>query len=301
MPLYAFDGTWNELRTDDLSTPIVETDHNTNVVRFAQAYADKSFHFNGIGTRAGRVGRAVGGAFGVGGRQRVADALNQVRALRPGEPIDAVGFSRGAALALAFANRVAEEVRGVGGAPGRVRWLGLFDVVGAFGVPFNLGPLRFQEYNVGYNLTLPASVDYCFHALALDERRQTFQPTRVGGACEVWFRGAHSDVGGGNGNLGLNAIALCWMLRKALACGLPIQEEAIQRAAAVADPLAPVRWPDPDPIANGFRSVRPSDRVHPTVMRPCLNRRQREGPVECPTEDAANERLAERVEAAVAN
>ena len=59
----------------------------------------------------------------------------------------------------------------------------------------------------------PRVIDAVRHAMALDERRQSFSVTRIKGAYEVWFRGAHSDVGGGNGNAGLNAIAAAWMLR----------------------------------------------------------------------------------------
>ena len=46
---------------------------------------------------------------------------------------------------------------------------------------------------------------------------------------EVWFRGVHSDVGGGNGNRGLNWIALNWMYSAAKRCGLPMNDEAIAK------------------------------------------------------------------------
>jgi hypothetical protein len=284
MALFAFDGTWNDRRVDDVTTAELETDRNTNVVRFLEAYeSEPCLHFKGIGTRAGALGKVVGGMFGAGGRRRIHEALAHARGAH-GEPVDIIGFSRGAALALAFANRLAQESSNEGAVP--VRFLGLFDVVGAFGIPFDLGPLRFQQVNVGYALTLPPTVQYCFHAMALDERRQTFALTRVDGAHEVWFRGAHSDIGGGNGNVGLNMIALAWMVRKGLACGLPLSRTALDAAAAAADPLAAVRWPDPDPISNRFRTVRPDDLVHHTVMRPCLTRRYNQVPAECPTETA---------------
>ena len=63
--------------------------------------------------------------------------------------------------------------------------------------------------------------------MALDERRPSFLPTRLPGAHEVWFRGVHSDVGGGNTNRGLNDIALKWMLSKAKGASLPIADEDI--------------------------------------------------------------------------
>ena len=295
MALYAFEGTWKDAEADDPATPELETDRNTNVVRVLQAYkCPNSFYIDGIGTDAGPIGRAVGGAFGVGGRKRVARAMGHLRSrLAAGDAgVDIVGFSRGAAQALAFANRIAKWSRGSRGRPVPIRFLGLFDVVGAFGIPFNLGPLRFQEYNLGYALELPANVEYCFHAMALDERRQTFQLTRVAGAYEVWFRGAHSDVGGGNGNIGLNAIALSWMLRKAAACGLPVQPEAVEAARAKHQPDAAILWPDPDPIKNAFRTVEPEDRVHHTVARPRPSPQCNDVPPGCPEETQAHEGVA---------
>ncbi|MCC7243308.1 MAG: DUF2235 domain-containing protein [Acidobacteria bacterium] len=118
----------------------------------------------------------------------------------------------------------------VGKVLGGVFGLGVLPhVVAAFGIA-NLGN---TELNIGHHLSLPrASLQYCFHALALDERRTSFLPTRLPGACEVWFRGVHSDVGGGNGNRGLNDIALAWMMRKAQGAGLPIAEEDVAAPAA---------------------------------------------------------------------
>ena len=75
----------------------------------------------------------------------------------------------------------------------------------------------------------------CYHALALDEARQAFRPTRVKGGCEVWFRGVHSDVGGGNDNHALNDITLRWMLRKAIVSGLPMVADCIATSCTRAD------------------------------------------------------------------
>ena len=81
----------------------------------------------------------------------------------------------------------------------KIRFLGVWDVVAAFGLA-NLGN---TALNIGHHLSVPKSnLQYCFHALALDERRPSFSPTRLHGALEVWFRGVHSDVGGGNDNTG---------------------------------------------------------------------------------------------------
>ena len=109
-----------------------------------------------------------------------------------------------------------------------MRFLGLWDTVASFGLPGN-------DLNIGWNLTLSDHVQYCYHAMALDERRGNFPLTRIktrkGGTLgdrlqEVWFRGVHSDVGGGK-CAGLSNIALCWMLKRAKEAGLPVVESKL--------------------------------------------------------------------------
>jgi hypothetical protein len=82
----------------------------------------------------------------------------------------------------------------------------------------------------------PPNVEHCFHAMALDESRALFPLTRLGKGRntsprlqEVWFRGVHSDVGGGNGNLGLNWLALNWMYEAGRTCGVPLDEAAVAK------------------------------------------------------------------------
>ena len=296
MALYAFNGTWNAEKTDVLTTPDNEYHTNTNVLKFRDAYSGTNgYYTNGVGTRFGMIGRIFGGAFGVGGHDRINDALNHLRVrLAAGDTaIDVVGFSRGAALALAFTNRAHKQVIDprTGKSP-VIRFVGVWDVVGSFGIPINLGPFLFQEYNIGYTLKLPPTVEHCFHAMALDERRQTFRVTRLKGAHEVWFRGSHSDIGGGNGNLGLNNIAFCWMLRKAAACGLPVDPVRVLEAANASKPATDVKWPR-DFVKNSPRTLATDDRVHYSVGKethPDCN----EPHATCVTETAADELTAAR-------
>src|SRR4029079_1813859 len=101
----------------------------------------------------------------------------------------------------------------------QIRVLGVWDVVAAFGLA-NLGN---EVLNIGHHLSLPQkNLKFCFHALALDERRLSFLPTRLPGGCEVWFRGVHSDIGAGTKNRALNDLSMRGMMRKAMAAGLPI-------------------------------------------------------------------------------
>lgn len=262
MSLYAIDGTWNSARNGE------EEQRNTNVMQFSRRYSAGIFYEKGVGTRLGVIGRVFGGAFGIGGDSRVDRLYDNVcrEYVRGDKDIDIIGFSRGAALALDLANKVFSqgirdpETRQQVVKEPTIRFLGLWDTVGSFGL--TLGP--FQRINIGHRLTVPASVVHCFHALALDERRSNFVPTRLGSkAYEVWFRGNHSDVGGGNSNTGLNNISLRWMLRKALKAGLPVTETQFPGDADL-NPDAELNEPL-DPVQTGLRKLLADDCVHFTV------------------------------------
>lgn len=262
MALYAFDGTWNSEKDAG------RYDLNTNVVRFKDLYTGKKFFYKGVGTKHGMLGKLFGGAFGVGGHDRIEDAKRDMaKQFADGDrAIDIIGFSRGAAIAVHFANVVADDGVKVNGVVERplIRFLGVWDIVAAFGIPINLPGINANRINLGYKLGLAKAVQSCYHALALDEARQAFRPTRVRGGCEVWFRGVHSDVGGGNDNHALNDITLRWMLRKAIATGLPIATDGVAAACARAD-IAGKIGDNFDLIRNRSREPKEGDRYHYTV------------------------------------
>jgi len=257
MALYAFDGTWNKDEADEAK--------ETNVRKFRTCLSEDmhAFYLEGVGTHFGFIGKLLGGVTGAGGRFRIHDAMEQLdRYFAEGDrTVDIIGFSRGAALALHFANQVQAEKPGA-----EVRFLGLWDTVASFGLPGN-------DINIGWDLTLPDNVRHCFHAMALDERRGNFPLTRVvpqkGGKPvkdrlqEVWFRGVHSDVGGGQ-SVGLSSIALCWMLRRAKESGLPVVEAKLKEREAMCDPKALISK-NFDPIKDPQRTVNPTDVVHESV------------------------------------
>jgi hypothetical protein len=154
--------------------------------------------------------------------------------------------------------------------------------VPSFGLPTN-------RANIGWDLDLPDNVINCFHALSLDERRNNFKLHRPearvdsadqgGRLGEVWFRGVHSDVGGGNRNQGLSSIALHWMFAKAVQCGLPIDRATVRRNRARMKPDAPISVHSFDPVKNKFRVVRWNDQVHATVRaRTDTRKRQHNNP-----------------------
>lgn len=266
MALYAFDGTGNEDQEDAA--------RDSNVVDFFSAYVDPkknedpdeelgSLYLKGIGRRAKLfVGKALAEAFGIGGHKRVRQAMDRLENnIEAGDgAVDVVGFSRGAAIALSFANEVASKLPDV-----RIRFLGLFDVVGQFGAPGRV-------LNAGHVLTLPKNVESCRHAMAMDETRALFPLTRLcdddgshgDELLELWFRGVHSDVGGGNGNRGLNWIALNWMFVNARRAGLPIDQSAID--TNLADRGLPQEISDHKVDLGRRRSFFASDFLHSSVM-----------------------------------
>ena len=81
-----------------------------------------------------------------------------------------------------------------------------------------------------HNARLNPEVKFGYHALAIDEKRRDFPPclwdernkTRGQTIEQVWFAGAHSDVGGWYDERGLSNVALRWMLDKSSACGMKI-------------------------------------------------------------------------------
>ena len=293
MALYAFDGTWNTRKDGEDATY-----DNTNVVRFYDAYTTRSnthdFYVEGVGTRNDAAGRVIGGLFGAGELPRLNEAYDWLcnNWTNGDHIIDIVGFSRGAATTLDFCHLIKNRgIRRPGtdevvAAKPEIRFVGVWDVVAAFG----LGFLGNELLNFGHHLSLPKpGIRYCCHALALDEQRLSFIPTRLDGAYEVWFRGAHSDVGGGNGNRGLNDIALKWMMSKAMAAGLPIGDADIQSLHP--DPAA-----DPNRTVSllNIRNIAAVDRRHYTAE-------DRDGwrcaPDTCAVETEADERTAIEVRA----
>jgi len=270
--LYAFDGTDDDDSHTGTDADAVAAD--TNVYRFFSAYegyagAAATKYVPGVGTRFTVIGQALGGAFGLGWAPRVAETYDALCAnyVAGNQIIDVIGFSRGAAMALDFVNKVTtngiQQGNAVIAPTPPIRFLALFDVVDAFGIANLGGPV--STFDPVHTLALPSTVQHCFHAMALDERRPSFVNHRVDGAYEVWFRGVHSDIGGGNNNPGLEYVALRWMLRKAIICGLPVTEANITDAAV--HPEATIKPNFFSAHSDFWRTVRPTDLVHYAVAQ----------------------------------
>lgn len=140
-----------------------------------------------------------------------------------------------------------------------IHFIGVWDTVGALGLPDKLvipalrsidGKLR-EEWFGFLDTELSPRVDAACHALAIDERREPFLPTlwtdqrgrppriNVPGSNirQVWFAGAHANVGGGYADTGLSDIALTWMARAGEQQGLTVDGALYQRAKGDATAL----------------------------------------------------------------
>ena len=115
-----------------------------------------------------------------------------------------------------------------------VKFLGVFDTVGALGVP--LPRLHRRAYPF-LNTGLRQNNEYAFHALAVDEHRRAFAPTLWSneGATSAkprpverteqrWFAGAHANVGGGCFDDPLAQLPFKWLARKAEGLGLTFRD-----------------------------------------------------------------------------
>lgn len=120
-----------------------------------------------------------------------------------------------------------------------IQYLGVWDTVSALGVPENLPFSKLLNRNQRFHdATLDGFVKSARHAVALDERRETFPTVPLGEVThlnqalgyknsdpkapyqERWFPGVHGSVGGGGDIRGLSDDALAWVLKGAKEAGL---------------------------------------------------------------------------------
>lgn len=192
--------------------------------------AQQAIYVEGIGTTAGSPDSIVGMGLGISDTGVIAKTDDAVAKLaqaiitaRDNIPenhniiikklqFDIFGFSRGAAAARHFANRilskdsavVAAIRQGLGdveyhGSPeGKTRFLGIFDTVSAIGTPSNgLNPHTADTGDVNIVLS-PGVAEKVFHITAQNECRFNFALNSVRPAWpELALPGVHSDIGGG--------------------------------------------------------------------------------------------------------
>jgi hypothetical protein len=265
------DGTWNKPDNENVTNVekiarTVQSDPSATGEVYQLVY-----YISGVGAGSYEADRVLGGAFGFGLLHNVIACYRFLaQNYKPGDEIFIIGFSRGAYTARSVAGMLAsvglltkvalveerlpaavhlyqgttmpegafgesvDEFKHDHCNAAEVTFLGVFDTVGALGVPgFERDTPRF------HSVQLSDQVLCARQALAIDETRLKFAPTfweassEPGSATEdprvkqVWFEGAHSDVGGGYAQTGLSDTSLLWMAREAHAAGLVFDAELL--------------------------------------------------------------------------
>jgi len=127
-----------------------------------------------------------------------------------------------------------------------IEFIGVWDTVDAVGMPFALASIvnRFVYQFKFPTSALGPAVKRAYHALSIDDARLAFEPVLWTGPDErieqVWFAGAHSNVGGGYPKQGMSLVALDWMLAHAEVAGLRLNRmdrELFRSHASVDDML----------------------------------------------------------------
>lgn len=287
--VFCFDGTWNKL--DSLHT----TNVVALAERVKAEHEGKKqivYYDQGVGTRQGEKWR--GGLFGQGLMENLSDAYRfLIFNHAPGDQIYILGYSRGAYTARSFAGLIKncgilprEKVRDIRkvidiyrnrknndaertsklnalhpidiGLPS-LDYLGVWDTVGSLGIPKNLSLTSVtNRKHQFHDLSLSPLVKAARHAVSIDERRRSFEPTlwdnldrlNSGKAAhpfyglpyqQHWFPGTHGSVGGGGEITGLSNGALLWVMAGAIRAGLGLYSSSEHgRDELSIDPGAPL-------------------------------------------------------------
>lgn len=261
-----FDGTWNKPADEALPS---DDQVETNVCRLYKSVKDQAgdgikqlkWYDEGVGTRW--YDKYVGGTIGSGLEINIVQGYKfLVQEYEDGDEIYILGFSRGAYTArslvgmirncgLIYPERLALRVpmaygiyrtrddgadsltakvfRRTFAREAKIRFLGVWDTVGALGIPLDIlssFSMKFYEF---HDTQLSHIVENAYHAVAIDEHRRDYMATLWHPETapqqkmeQRWFVGAHCDVGGGYDDRRLSDLALRWIQDKAGALGLAL-------------------------------------------------------------------------------
>jgi len=110
-----------------------------------------------------------------------------------------------------------------------IAFVGVLDTVGRLGIPITFWGLLNNDKYLFHDTSPSSIITAARHALAIDENREDFQPVpwdeKPGiDLKQVWFAGAHSDVGGGyRDDHHLADISCQWLLKEAGSKGLAVE------------------------------------------------------------------------------
>ena len=144
-----------------------------------------------------------------------------------------------------------------------IHFVGVWDTVGALGIPFSLMGL-FDGNDEFYDNRMGSNIRTARHALAIDEKRADFEPTLwkpkpTVDLKQVWFAGCHGDIGGSHppdeDDLRIADVALEWMVDEAEQAGLVLEDH--MRSEITDGTLSPIH-----------RSRIKAFRFRPAVERP---------------------------------
>jgi uncharacterized protein (DUF2235 family) len=253
---FCADGTWETVKND------------TNVYKMKNAIVaipgeQYSFYDDGVGADGCPIERSLGGAFGAGLFQKIKDGYSMISSVyEAGDELFLFGFSRGAYTVRSLAGMIAAcglpttnpdsnlvdtafqayrnkdqraailaTLGAYGLVPAKMTMVGVWDTVGALGIPAIFGAVSPLLYGF-LDTSLNPQILNAFHAVGIDERREEFpatlwtSPPAPGQTMEqVYFCGVHCDIGGGYADdagtgTALSDITFSWMMAKAQALGL---------------------------------------------------------------------------------
>lgn len=276
------DGTWDKPETDSKGDTVdsnVCIMYNAISKVDAKGTVQMKVYDTGVGTGYSFKDKFAGGIIGFGIDQKIKDIYTFLMLnYEQGDEIYLFGFSRGAYTARSLAgfirccgilkhehinlvdkayelyrdrndytsptsdlmvsfrkNYCVEDVT-------KIKFIGVWDTVASLGLPLPL----FSKYNSErykfHDATLSSTVEYAFHALAVDEHRKMFKPTlweksnnnavkEEGFEQKMeqrWFPGVHCNIGGGYRQDGLSNGALQWLVKNAVLAGLAFVPEKLE-------------------------------------------------------------------------
>ncbi len=290
------DGTWNNADSRGAETNVARIARA--VRGSSGGTQQVTLYLRGVGSTGIALQKLVGGATGEGVDDNIRSAyMFLAQNYEPGDEIFLFGFSRGAFTARSLAGFIGacgllkrQKLADLAAAwtyyrtakrrsppdfcatcPSEshldvaITFLGVWDTVGALGIPGTVLN-ELTSADTQFHDTEPSRIiRKGRHALAVDEHRDEFEPTLWTGAeppgCDirqVWFAGAHSDVGGGYRDHALSDIPLRWMAGEAKAAGLLLDDDMLRGHD---DPLAAQH----ESRLNWSRK----DRLTPTIRQVC--------------------------------
>lgn len=151
----------------------------------------------------------------------------------------------------------------------------VWDTVGSLGIPQYIQGARVDVLRF-VDSALSPKVSHGFHAMSVDELRRDFPVTKWddrAGITQVWFSGAHSDVGGGYaaGESRLSDLSLQWMMQNLADLGVRFTTPPVyvpNPAGAGTEPIhTPWTTAPFDHLGQTPRSPKATDDFDPSVRK----------------------------------